>query len=502
MTEVPRFAVVGRVNKGKSSIVATLAEDDSVRIDPRPGTTTEVREYPVQVDGRTLFVLVDTPGFEDAPRALAWLRARPGTAAERPARVADLVRAHQGTDDFVDERRLLAPVLEGASILYVVDGTRPYRPNYEAEMEILRWTGRPGMALVNRIGPGDHAAEWHLALGQYFRIVRDFDAFSASFEERLHLLEAFRALRPEWRQPLEEAVVALGAQRRRRRAEAAATIGGLLVEALTHVEEVAVADQSALEAERDRLERSFHDALRALEERARRRVEAIYGHAGARFEEAGLERPVFRQDLFAEETWRLLGLSPAQLVGASALAGAAVGGAVDVAVGGASFMAGAVIGGALAGGTALYGLGRRFARARRVGPGGVPGLVRDVRGLWSGGPRFRVGPHAQPNFPWVLLDRALLHYDAVARRTHARRGRIPTAEGAARAGLVTGFAREERRELEAIFRRLRRDPDDPDRELCNALERALARVLRRVDPVPGEGATRPAAEAAPGPGPG
>ena len=31
--EAPRFAVVGRVNKGKSSIVATLAEDDSVRID-------------------------------------------------------------------------------------------------------------------------------------------------------------------------------------------------------------------------------------------------------------------------------------------------------------------------------------------------------------------------------------------------------------------------------------------------------------------------------------
>ena len=34
---VPTFAVVGRVNKGKSSVLATLAEDDSVRVDPRPG---------------------------------------------------------------------------------------------------------------------------------------------------------------------------------------------------------------------------------------------------------------------------------------------------------------------------------------------------------------------------------------------------------------------------------------------------------------------------------
>lgn len=49
-SDAPRFAVVGRVNKGKSSVVATLAEDDSVQIDPRPGTTTTVREYPVRVD--------------------------------------------------------------------------------------------------------------------------------------------------------------------------------------------------------------------------------------------------------------------------------------------------------------------------------------------------------------------------------------------------------------------------------------------------------------------
>ena len=76
MTDAPRFAVVGRVNKGKSSIVATLAEDDSVRVDPRPGTTTEVREYPVSVDGRPLFVLVDTPGFEDAQIGRASCRER------------------------------------------------------------------------------------------------------------------------------------------------------------------------------------------------------------------------------------------------------------------------------------------------------------------------------------------------------------------------------------------------------------------------------------------
>jgi hypothetical protein len=491
VTDVPRFAVVGRVNKGKSSIVATLAEDDSVRIDPRPGTTTEVREYPVRVDGRPLFVLVDTPGFEDAPRALAWLRARDVSAAERPARVEELVRAHEGTDDFREERKLLAPILAGASVLYVVDGTKPFRPNYEAEMEILRWTGRPGMALVNRIGDGDHAAEWHRALGQYFRIVRDFDAFAATFEERLHLLEVFRALRPEWRGAVDEAVTALVSQRRRRRAEAAGEVADLVADALTHVEEVTVRDEAALAAERDRLERSFHDALRRREERARRRVEALYGHTAAAFEQAALARPVLEQDLFADETWRLLGLSPGQLVAASALAGATVGGALDAAVGGASILAGTVLGGALGGGAAIYGVGRRFARVRPAGPAGVPSLLLDARRFVSGDRRFRIGPHAGPNFPWVLLDRALLHYAAVVRRTHARRGTVALPDGA-RSGVVADLAAAERRELEAIFRRLRRAAPDAPRAVRDALEQSVARVIARVDPIPGEAAPPPA----------
>jgi len=485
MSDPPRFAVVGRVNKGKSSIVATLAEDDSVRIDARPGTTVEVREYPVRVDGRTLFVLVDTPGFEDAPRALAWLRQREVSAADRPARVGELLRAFEGTSEFVDERRLLAPILAGANVLYVVDGTRPFRRNYEAEMEILRWTGRPGLALVNRIGAEDHAAEWHRALDQYFRMVRDFDAFSVTFEERLRLLESFRELRPDARASIDEALTALVSQRRRRRQQAAAELADLLVDELTHTEEIVVPHEAALAAEQDRLERSFHDRLRDREEKARRRVEALYAHGEARFQaDSTLARPIFQQDLFAEETWKLLGLNPPELVAASALAGMAVGGAVDAAVGGASLLAGTVIGGAMGGATALLGLGRRFARVRPIGAGGMGGWFDAARRYWEGGRRFRIGPHAQPNFPWVLLDRALLHYDSVARRTHARRGTIPVAQG--RSGVVAEFARAQRRELDDLFQKIRRSAGDPPRELRDSLEWTVARILESIDPLPGD----------------
>ena len=45
----PTFAIVGHPNKGKSSLVATLARDASIRIGPEPGTTVYAREFPMRV---------------------------------------------------------------------------------------------------------------------------------------------------------------------------------------------------------------------------------------------------------------------------------------------------------------------------------------------------------------------------------------------------------------------------------------------------------------------
>ncbi|MGB3119010.1 MAG: GTPase, partial [Verrucomicrobiales bacterium] len=72
-----RFAVVGRVNKGKSSVLATLVEEADnhrLRIGPTPGETTRCQTIPLTLNGETLVEFIDTPGFNQARQALAWLR--------------------------------------------------------------------------------------------------------------------------------------------------------------------------------------------------------------------------------------------------------------------------------------------------------------------------------------------------------------------------------------------------------------------------------------------
>ena len=75
INSAPKFAVVGHPNKGKSSIVATLSQNDAIAIALEPGTTRAQQSYPLRVDDKILYTLVDTPGFQRPRRVLEWLEA-------------------------------------------------------------------------------------------------------------------------------------------------------------------------------------------------------------------------------------------------------------------------------------------------------------------------------------------------------------------------------------------------------------------------------------------
>lgn len=477
MTQVPRplerplvFAVVGRVNKGKSSIIATLAEDERVAVSTLPGTTRDVTEFPVVVDGVTLFTLVDTPGFEQASAALAELQEVDVSPDRRAARVSELVARWSAAGEFEEECRLLTPILAGAAILYVVDGEKPYRDNYRAEMEILRWTGQPSMALINRVGAGDQASAWRRALDQYFKVVRDFDAQKATFEERIRLLTTLRELHEPFREPVQRAIDALRAEDERRRGEAAQIISELLLGGITFFMQT----RGEHSIDPSKIETEFHDRLRAMEHEARDRLARLYQHDRLTWKKAQeLARPIFGEDLFAERTWASLGLSATQLLATYAISGALTGGLIDAGVGAASFGAGAALGALLgAGATALH-LQKRFESATRL-----DGLVDRLRTTVTSGPAYRVGPVRHPNFPFVLLDRALRYHDAVRNRAHALSAaghEITAARDDYK--LTDRLSDRGRRTLAATFAKLQRRPERVTPELRQVLYREIRELL-------------------------
>ncbi len=115
-------------------------------------------------------------------------------------------------------------------------------------------------------------------------------------------------------------------------------------------------------------------------------------------------------------------------------------------------------------------------------------LVGGVREGRRGRRRYSIGPNVSPEFPWVLLDRALLHYRSVLERTHARRD-PPTGSALRRGeGLVAELPLDDRCRLDKLFTRIRRTSPPVPSSLTSELREALESLLAMVDPAP-----RPAA---------
>ncbi len=460
----PAFAVVGHPNKGKSSLVATLARDASVRVGPEPGTTKEARRFPMQVGGEVLYTLVDTPGFQRARAALEWMRQRETDAGSRARIVERFVREHAGGPMFRDECELLRPLVEGAGIIYVVDGAAPYGPEYDAEMEILRWTGRPSLAIINPIGQPRFVEPWQNALEQFFRVVRVLDVLQAPFAQQLELLRAFGQLHESWREPLERAIDALLDHRRAQREDAARAIAELAAAALTHRETKDVAKDEEPQRHRAAIEESYRGRLRQLEQRARADVEAIYGHDGLDRRESEME--LLETDLFSQESWLVFGLKRRDLIAVGAVGGAIAGGMVDAATLGHSFLAGTLVGGVVGGALGYF----------------TSDKLADVKVLRQplGGQRLGYGPTKNLQFPFVLLGRALLHHAVVAGRTHARRDALVVGPDD-----VVAWSEAEKRELARLFARMRRSEAGTESR-ATAVSYLAGLIVRKMDETAGE----------------
>ena len=463
----PHFVVVGHVNRGKSSIVSTLAADDSVRIDAMPGTTQRCRDYPLVVSGETLYTLIDTPGFERPRQMLAWLRAHETTTVERRGVVEAFVAEHRSGEIFKEECALLAPILAGGAILYVVDGSQPPAPKEEAEMEILRWTHQPRIALINSIGPGDCTNQWRPLLDQYFNLVRTFNAKREDFAGRLRLLRGLREMSEANHQAIDRVIRVLTADRTAQVDQAASTIAEMLVAMLTLIKQKRLAVTANVESYKSQLAERYYESLRRLEAEGHGRLQRDFGHHRLLVSQENLR--TVDEDLFNVERWNHLGLTHRQLITTGAATGAAAGGLFDAAVGGSSLFAGLLVGGA-AGSLLSW-----YAAAK------LPEVK--VRGIALGGQLLRIGPMANPKYPWVVLDRSLLFLDIVTTRPHARRDKVELADNAVAddpdEGIVARLPAAQRKQISDVFSTLQTKATAAvvDRAKCQLTD-TLAEVLQ------------------------
>lgn len=440
VTSAPTFAVVGKINMGKSSVLSTLLEidDDSlIRVSSTPGETTRCHALPLSFDGNEMLRFVDTPGFSRAMEAMRAIQDLHGPGSPDLATIKRFVDEQLVKKDFEDEARLLQPIVEGAGVLYVIDPSKPLRDAFIAEMEIIRWTGTPRLALLNeKAENNERLAEWRSRLGSYFNLVRTFNAHRARFEERRRLLRSLLEIDESNRGRIEETILLIDREWEQRREESAEIMMDFLVKALRHRETEKITDrEEELEHRKVRvqedLKKRYYRRIGKFEEEAYQKLLKLYRHRLIKV--AVGDRHFEGVDLSLAETWRKWGLSRSQIAWAGGFAGGAAGAAVDLGTGGLTHGLGTLFG-------ALSGAGGAYLKGDRL-----PELRIDARGVSFDGESHKalvIGPPESENFAWILLDRALHLYGQVITRSHGRRDEeLIEGEGS---GRVREFARERR----------------------------------------------------------
>lgn len=423
--DAPTFAVVGKVNMGKSAVLATLLEEDDeaiIRISGEPGETTRCQPLSLVLDNRERLRFIDTPGFQQPIEALRELQAMTADdpRGPGPGTLARFVERFSGSDEFVDECRLLEPIIEGAGVVYVVDPSVRLHDAFIAEIEILRLSAGPRLAVLNphaddttRASDVDHESAWRAELGKAFNLVRTFNAFDARFAARRDLLAALNQIDERDRAHLDTTLGLLDAEWVERREEAAERILGFLGQAMRLREHITYVDDGAPEAARHKAlaeaNQRYFARVAELERETTDALLSLYRHEHTRAEAGS---PLTEElDLARDETWRRFGLDRRQLTIAGAATGAAGGTWLDIATAGHTLGLGTLVGGGIGGALAWF------------KGDALPTLNLSIGRVGTlGGRQLTLGPPKNPNFAWILLDVVLVRYRAIIARTHAVRG--------------------------------------------------------------------------------
>ncbi len=461
---IPEFAILGHPNEGKSSVLSTLTEDDSVRVSEEPGETVKCRTFPVIIDNREIIRFTDTPGFQNPTRMLSEMQKYSQTS-EDP--LQSFYRRYHDDEDLRHDCELLRPLLRGAGILYVADGSRPLRHVDLAEMEILRLTGKPRMAILNCKGDQEkYAQQWKTQFRRHFNSSRIFNAHQAGYRQRIMLLEALKSIEQDWQEALDYVVTAFEDDWQNRNHRTAEFICDLLTDCLRLKMEKKVAPETSLGPAKEELFRRYTSELVRLENRCHRRMRKLFKHNV--FDYRLPSHSILRQDLFADETWQFLGLGRSQLAVAGGAGGAALAAGLDLAAGGASLGLFTSLGGALGALGAVYG-SRNIASKIKV------------LGIGTAAVKLQIGPNTNPQFPFIVLDRALLYYSHITTWAHGRRDYdVPLPESSATA-LTRTLPRSSLKAIGHYFRLLQKNGFDVE----EAEERFKKLVIRQLNVISG-----------------
>lgn len=291
-----------------------------------------------------------------------------------------------------------------------------------------------------------------------------FEKASATFSERIGLLDAVKSVDQDWNPSLQKAIDLLQKDWARRGKRALETIIDLLEQGLRFSKSKLVARESDLELAKPELERAYREGLEKIERRAWNEIQRQYRHRALKISIP--DSSILNENLFSDRTWQAFGLTGKQLALAAGAAGAGIGVGLDVAAGGIVFGVFTAAGAAFGAGAALL-KGKDLAKLK-------------IKQIPVGGFKLQLGPNQNPQFPFILLDRVILYAKICSNWAHARQNRdLSISDENLKEGSSSRWDAKQRALCSKVFQAIRKERNDQLETLYPEFKEILSSELER-----------------------
>lgn len=408
------IAVLGNPNKGKSSLVSSLAYDDNIKVSSFSGETVVSTAYNLIINNKIIYRLFDTPGFNNEDELLDFIE----QCEERYDNKIDILKKflsiHLLKDEYAKEVEIVKVLLNKPIIFFVIDSSSRYQRDYETQLEFIKWLDFPTIAIYNQISTENYKNEWEDKISEYIKTSIEVNFFDINLNKKLLLLKEALKLKisKEQKDFLNKAIEVLDTDYSLRVEKSINEIIFWLKEALSlkknfTIPKINIKNKTNEEFLEEYKEEYFLE-LTQKEKLCQKRVENIWGfrHLDTKLDDTNL----FNFPLESTQSIEIFGISSKNIKVLTTLIGATTGGSLGSSIdflGGMGL--GTTLGGLLGAVTGLY--SSTFIEE-----------IIDVKTSSIGkNISIYLGPIKDMNLIISIIVRAIIHIKSIKNRSHARR---------------------------------------------------------------------------------
>lgn len=198
--EKATFAVIGKPNNGKSSIISALTFDDRIEIADEIGTTKKSTKYSYRYNEKDECSYFDTPGFEDAEHIWFYIKKQEKTSYSIKQILENYINEYGNDSSTIKDREILNAIIDSDFLVFIINISDEFNLNVIGyELEIFKELKKRTVILFNQVNKDkDYSSKWEDELKKYNLVnIHKIDPLNSQHSNIINILKSLYSIDSE-----------------------------------------------------------------------------------------------------------------------------------------------------------------------------------------------------------------------------------------------------------------------------------------------------------------